>query len=337
MWRKLTSVAGASLAIPVAQASAEPAPVLDDPAATWTIAIENDGYFGADDNYTSGVRVGYLSGNRRLDPFGLFVSRHLLRIDSDRDDLRMRRGIALAQEIYTPADVSTAAPLPDQHPYGAYLYGELTSLVEQPGRVDQFAIALGVVGPEALGEESQDFVHRLYDRELARGWDNQIDTAIGVNVTYDQQRRLARSENLHGLGWDLTANAGFSVGTVKTSARIGGNIRFGENLVAGYGPPRIRPTTAGSGFYVPRGRRSWYIFAGGQVEAVGHNIFLDNALFRDQGPSVNSNVIVSDLQSGVAVQLWGAQVSFTYILRTEEYATQDGSQTFGSLSVSKRF
>ncbi|NNU17576.1 lipid A deacylase LpxR family protein [Parvularcula sp. ZS-1/3] len=330
-------LAGGVAALALGTASAQDV-VAPDGRATWTVAIENDGYFGEDDNYTSGLRLGYLSGNERLGRTGRFVAQRVLGLNGDPSKMRWRRGFSIAQEIYTPRDLEASALLPDQHPYGAYLYGEYTSLVEQPGRVDQISVQMGVVGPQALGEETQDFTHSITGREKSNGWDNQIDTAVGLNVTYDQQRRIAHSGlGILGMGWDCVWNMGFSAGTVKTAGRVGGNIRIGENLTNGFGPPRVRPSTAGSGFFTPKDRRSWYIFAGGQVEAVAHNIFLDNSLFRDSGPSVERRVIVGDTQGGVALQMGSAQVTFTYVLRTREFEAQQDSQKFGALSISRRF
>lgn len=310
--------------------------VPDDVRGTWSFALENDGYFGDDDNYTSGLRLGYLSGSKDLGPAGLFFAERVLFLDVDPATTRIRKGFSVAQEIYTPRDLDVAEPLPDQHPYGAYLYGRFTSVIEQPQRVDQLSIELGVVGPEALGQQSQDLIHNSTGRELALGWDNQIGTAFGINIGYNRQRRLF-SAGTNGFGWDAVGNIGFTAGTVKTAAQVGGNIRIGKNLIGSFGPPRVRPTMAGSGYFIPRRSPSWYIFAGGQVEAVAHSILLDNALFRDNGPSVESRTMVADAQAGLALQLGQNQVAFTYVLRTEEFDTQDGDQRFGSLSISRRF
>lgn len=328
-------IAAALAAMPCAALAEEP-PVRDDPRGTWTFALENDGYFGDDDNYTSGLRLGYLSGNKPLSSRGRMMA-NILRLRGDRDQMRQRRGLAIAQEIYTPVDLDVSAPLPDQHPYAGYLYMRYTALIEQPSRVDQMSVEIGVIGPEAQGEHAQNLIHDTTGRERALGWDNQIETAVGVNVSYDRQQRLAHGSYQGGVGWDCVPYLGFTAGTVKTAGRAGFNLRFGENLSVGYGPPRVRPAGAGSGFFVPQDRRSWYVFAGAQIEAVAHNIFLDNSLFRDDGASVTSKAWVWDTQGGIAAQVGPVQASFTYVLRSEEYFGQDGDQRFGALTVSTRF
>lgn len=121
--------------------------IIDDPTAVWSVSVENDGFFGSDRNYTSGFRLAYLSGNQRLDRAGKTLAESILRLDTNPDYLRVRRGISIAQELYTPTDITAAEPLPDQHPYAGYLYVRVTSLIEQIDRVDQISVDLGVVGP----------------------------------------------------------------------------------------------------------------------------------------------------------------------------------------------
>lgn len=310
--------------------------VLDDPTATWSFTWENDGFFGSDQNYTSGLRLSYLSGNRELDSMGEWVARRVLGLGTDPGRLRVRKGFSIGQEIFTPEDGDVRTPLPDQHPYAGYLYGRLTSLVEQVDRVDQLSVELGVVGPSALGRQAQDSVHDFFDRERFLGWDNQIQDTPGINISYDRQKRVAHKTG-DGLGFDCIVNGGFSLGTVDTSVRAGANIRMGQNLKAGFGPPRVRPSTAGSGFFRPQTGGSWYVFAGGEVRARAHNIFLDGSLFRDDDPSVEKEPVVSDVQAGTALQWKSSQVAFTYVLRSEEFETQNERQQFAAVSLSRRF
>jgi len=310
--------------------------VLDDPTATWSFTWENDGFFGSDQNYTSGLRLAYLSGNSELDKTGEWVAKRLLGLDIDPSRLRVRKGVSIGQEIYTPADGEFTMPLPDQHPYAGYLYLRFTRLIEQIDRADEVSVELGIVGPSALGRQAQDAVHDAFDRERFLGWDNQIQDTPAVNVSYSRQKRVAHSDEF-GLGFDCIVNGGFSVGTVDTSARVGANLRVGQNLKAGFGPPRVRPSSAGSGFFRPQSGGSWYAFAGGEVRARAHNIFLDGSLFRDDDPSVEKNVVVSDLQAGLAGQWKQSQVAFTYVVRSEEFETQDERQQFAAVSLSRRF
>lgn len=115
-----------------------------DEKATWSALLEND-YFGTtDSNYTNGVRFGYLSAKGR----GGRLARRILRVSPD-DVTRI--GVAVGHSIFTPQDTDAFAPLPDQHPYAGWLYGEYSILVERDSDIlDMISLTLGVVGPAAL-------------------------------------------------------------------------------------------------------------------------------------------------------------------------------------------
>ena len=81
---------------------------------------------------------------------------------------------------------------------------------------------------------------------------------------------------------------------------------------------------------------SWYIFAGAEGRAVGRNLFLEGNTF-DQRDGVTVHHFVADVQVGAAVRLGPVEVAYTHVLRTEEYAAQDGPAEFGSINLRTQF
>ena len=295
---------------------------------------ENDRFGGSDRNYTNGVRFSWLSGTQATDNFSDLIADYILGAD---EGAVVRRGFAIGQSIFTPEDIDETAPLPDQQPYAGWLYGEVTALIEQRNVVDQVSVQIGVVGQSAAGETAQNEFHALIGAEPARGWDNQIDDEIGLVVAYDKKlRRLFKLGDTQ-FGADVTPNIGFAAGNVHTNARAGFTLRAGQDLQNDFGPPRVRPSLGGAGYFTPRDQFSWYAFAGVEGRAVAHNIFLDGSLFREDDPSVERKTWVTDLQAGLVAQYHGTQVAFTFVERSEEFAQQNGSQQFGAFSISQKF
>ena len=70
-----------------------------------------------------------------------------------------------------------------------------------------------------------------------------------------------------GVGIDASPNAGISVGNVLTQGKTGLTFHVGQNLEGNYGPPRIRPSLAGAGYYRGVDAASWYLFAGAEGRA----------------------------------------------------------------------
>ncbi len=316
-------------------AAAEDRPPRPDEKATYAIVWENDVLFGdTDRNYTNGVRASYLSGTHSFDGPAGWVAKNIL---GANDNAVVRRGFALGHSIYTPNDIRVSEPLPDQHPYAGWLYGEYNAVVEQSDALDQFAIQIGIVGPSAQGEFVQNEVHDLIGSQEARGWDNQIDDEPGIVLSYDKRFRALASLGDEYLGVDLTPNIGFSAGNVQTNARSGITLRVGQDLSNDFGPPRIRPSLGGSSYFNPIDDFSWYLFAGVEGRAVAHDIFLDGSLFRDDDPDVSSKIFVADFQGGAVIQFYDTQLAITYVRRTDEFDQQSTPQEFGAVSLSFKY
>ena len=319
---------------PLCVAHANDDSVVKDTRGTVSIVYENDWVDGGKDrNYTNGIRLSYVSGTKPTDGLSKWVAEHMLGTDQETVS---RRGFAIGHSIFTPNDISTNQQLKDDHPYGAWLYGEYTLMNAKKDQVDQFTLQLGVVGPSAGGEWVQNEVHKLIGADPANGWDNQLEDELGVVLSYDRRFRALWQTGDATFGADLTPSAGFSLGNIQTNFRIGGMVRIGQDLRTDYGPSRIRPALAGAGYFTPSDKLSWYVFGGFEGRYVAHDIFLNGSLFKD-GPSVKSNNFVGDFQAGFAFQIVDTQFAFTYVERTPEFEGQNGAHRFGAFTLSQKF
>jgi len=300
-------------------------------AGTLSFTVENDVFSGTDRHYTNGLRVAYVTGEKAPTALERFVA-------GDRaENANFRRSFSVGQSMYTPESYHMETPVEGQHPYGGNLFGEYAFMTEDNGRWDLFTLEVGVVGDWSFAEETQNWFHQTLGFVQAEGWDHQIENEVTVNVAYDWKGRPLAQGRAGSLGWELTPAAGASVGTVATNARGGVMLRFGDNLDPSFGPARIRPSLTGSGHFNRANPFDWYAFVGVQGRAVAHDIFLDGSLFRDDSPSVEKNDFVTDVQGGVTLTWGGAQLSWTYIHRTERFEGQNGADGFGALTLSTKF
>ena len=317
-----------------ANAFADPIGAVTDERGTISIVYENDWVdAGRDRNYTNGIRLSYMSGTAPTDGLSKLISKHLM--GEDADTVR-RYGFALGHSLFTPNNISTSEPLPDEHPYAAWLYGEYSYLISRRDLVDQVSIQIGMVGPSAGGEWIQNEIHQLIGGDPVLGWSNQIKDEPGFVLSYDRRYRALWESDFFGLGVDVTPSVGMSLGNVQTNLRAGAMARFGVGLRSDYGPPRIRPSLAGAGYFTPQSDFSWYLFGGVEGRAVAHDIFIDGSLFRD-GPGLDSSDFVTDLQAGIAFQYAETQFAFTYVERSPEFDNQNGAHRFGAFSISRKF
>lgn len=307
----------------------------------FSLVVENDSLSsGADRNYTSGIKLAYVSEADRVPSWLRSAGGFTRALSNSEPDFW---GIAIGQSIFTPEDIQANPAPPDQHPYAGWLYMQIMVSAEEdrtdgrrPRFIDSYELELGITGPSALGEQAQRGIHQILGAPDPQGWDSQLNDELAFAVSFDRRWRAARlfGDFLGGLEADLTPNAGVSLGTLRTEARVGVTARIGQRIDNDYGPPRVRPSLAGVEHF-SGGALSWSIFAGVQGRAVAHNLFLDGNTFEDSA-SVERNPYVADFQTGFSLSAGDWRLAYTYVWRTEEFATQPTRQDFGALALSVR-
>ncbi len=336
--RMRTAAATALLALiaagSVPAVATEPGP----PPGVLTLQIENDFFAGSDQNYTSGFRIAYaapLGPSHPLESIG----RALPLMGGP-----MRYAYSLGQQLYTPRDISVSQPILTDQPYAGYLYVGIAIESELP-RVhgprirSSFELQVGVVGPAALGEQTQKAAHKIFNSDEANGWDNQLKNEPTVNLFYDRawigwyENRIGAAGS--GYRIDLSPHVGAALGNVYTYAAAGATLRFGPNLPAALGPRTLRPGPPGSDYYktAPDGR--WHLFLGAEGRAVARNIFLDGNTFTDS-QSVNKYPYVGEARVGIAITLGRYRLAYAQAFRTRQFRGGD-PESFGSVSLSTDF
>lgn len=329
--KRAAFVAAIALSITAPAAGADDDRPPDD-RGTFTLLIENDAIYDSDRHYTNGLKAAWLSSENipawlhRLGNYLPFFS----------SDSRRRYGISVGQSIFTPEDKDSTAVVSNDRPYAGWLYAGFAMTADSGNQLDTFELNVGVVGPHAQGEWMQNNFHSVIGSDNANGWDNQLHDEFGAVLYYEHKWRGLLETSRGGLGVDVTPHVGGALGNVYTYAAGGATLRFGQDLPADYGPPRVRPALAGTGFFNPSAGFGWYLFAGAEGRAVARDIFLDGNTFGDS-PSVDKEPFVADLQAGIAVTIKTVRLAFTQVYRTREFEGQSGPNTFGAFSVSFRW
>ena len=291
-----------------------------------SFTLENDFFAGQDRHYTNGLQVAFVTPTASM-PAAL---RALPPVAwSDAPDVVF----AFGQRIYTPDNKNAAVPDMNDRPYAGWLYGLVDVQTARNGFiVDHVTMTLGVVGPSALGRQTQDLFHHLTSSRRPKGWDSQLHDEPAVTLGFER----AWPAVVHGtfLGWqqDLSLITGATVGNVLTYANAGAIWRFGSVLPDDLPATHVSLGPSRDGY---RGthQAGWYAWLGAEGRAVAHNIFLDGNTGRD-GPSVKRKVGGYDLQLGLAMVWPAMRVSFMLVERGREFDGQKTPDRFGQLAVS---
>ena len=300
-----------------------------EPASSgvFSLVFENDHFHNSDRHYTNGINLSWVPADSTPPEWVLVLTRLTPPFPEDG---AVRHGYSFGQSTFTPGDISMNDPPTDDRPYAGWLYGSIHVESGTKQQLDQLILTLGVVGPASLAELGQKTWHKSRAVSKPRGWDKQLENEPGLVITYQRSWR-ALTGKLFAVGLDLTPHAGAALGNIFTYANSGLTLRVGRNLPPDYGPPRIQPGIPGSLSVASADAFSWYLFAGVEGRAVARNIFLDGNTFQNSR-SVDKEVLVGDLQFGAVLTWQKVRVSYTHVLRTNEFKSQSQGDGFGAIA-----
>lgn len=151
-----------------------------------TAVYENDMIGGGTDaHYTSGVRLTYFDLGAKFPQICHNIAELVPTFDINETSSAY---YSLGQNLYTPDDIQSAVPDPKDRPWAAFLYGSIGMASLNHNYIDELEATIGVVGPAALGEQTQRSVHKyITGSPLPQGWDNQLKNEPGLILSW--QRR----------------------------------------------------------------------------------------------------------------------------------------------------
>jgi len=315
-------------------------------SSTFTFYLENDVFTGTDSNYTSGVRLTWISPdltdyreNPKLPEWSYPIIERLPFIN----ELGFQRSVSLSvgQNIYTPEDLTRSDLIKDDRPYSGITYFAIGFHSKSGHRMDSLELDLGIVGPHSYAEQCQTKLHEWIDSTDPQGWDNQLKDEPVFNIFYERKWRLAHSMVRKGFNFDMIPHIGFGLGNVATFASTGTEFRFGWNLPNDFGTFLIRPGSDTNApldksdprFFPLYQRFGIHVFAAVDGQAVARNIFLDGNTFRDSH-HVDKEPFVANFVAGIGIIIQRFKITYAYVYRTKEFKTQHNEQKYGSITLS---
>ncbi len=228
-----------------------------------------------------------------------------------------------------------STPQPDDRPYAGVLYvgSSIHGVTPHDGWHETHSVHLdaGIVGPSARGEWIQETFHEHIAGAEPLGWDYQLSDEPFLNLGYEHA--WVNEFAAGSLDVEYGPTAGFAVGNLYTYASGGFALRLGRHLDRSYGIPSISPAQGERAFFRRGTGIGWYVFALAEGRYMAHNMLLDGNSWKDSA-SVERKPWVADAQVGFAMNWDRWQLAYTVALRTKEFETQDGTDSFGSLTLS---
>jgi hypothetical protein len=193
-----------------------------------------------------------------------------------------------------------------------------------------------MLGPAAFGEQVQNGFHSLVGQNAVNGWGTQLHNEPMFEFYSERTWRL----NLGNVG-DLETQAlpdlTVGLGVLRVYAQTGFIIRIGQGLDADFGPARLRPGETGGDAFLHNHPVSWYVFAGGDGQAIAHDVTIEGNTWQ-ASRGAERVPFVGEAEFGFGIIAWGTRLTYTQVLQSAEIRHQKGGvHQFGSLALSVRF
>jgi lipid A 3-O-deacylase len=315
----------------------EPAKVGD----FYSFQLENDstkvGGPGTDRDYTSGFKFSYGYAADRIPKWLPLLTGWSDFLTKELKAAKTNYILSLAQKLYTPRNLQATAPIPNDQPYAGWLYAGFGANFKTGKHSHSLELDLGTVGPNALGEQVQNTLHRAIGDQTAKGWGNQLRNEPAAELSYQMRSRWFEIKHDSGNYLDVIPYFGAAVGNVYDAVQLGGMFRLGYHLPDDLGPSR--PSTLGSDAYTsPRrveglyNNLGIYSFIGAAGNGVAHNIFLDGNTFQNSA-RVTRIPFVLNTEMGLAGRLYNWFLAWRYVTISPEFEERRQFNSFGSVSI----
>lgn len=305
--------------------------------------LENDLFDGTDSDYTSGVKFSWVSANLQdylKDPCLPHWMRQLNRLSEalhPRGDISRNMVVTAGQAMFTPRDRYRTDLIRTERPYAGWLYLGLGYNARNERRMDSVEVNIGVVGPAALAQQSQDMIHDLRGKPHFNGWDYQLKNEPGLQIVAERKQRIVESASGTYPRFDVISHYGASLGNVRTHLNAGMELRAGNRIPDDFGSSPIRPAGdsnaplgGGSVRHFPAGGMHAFISADASV--VARDIFLDGNTFTDSH-HVAKKHLVGDMATGIAWEWRGGKITYAHYIRSKEFVGQEGTHGYGSITL----
>ncbi len=242
-------------------------------------------------------------------------------------DYTSRLGIFVGQNLYTPDYVDELDRQFDvDMKFAGWLYSGIFMQRADSKKIELTELNVGLIGPSAFGEDTQEFVHDLMDKNEPYGWENQLSDEMTFDFSYyvREKSQLPLIELPEGI--DFMTEYGFTAGTLHRHAELGFILRCGFNLDDDFGPGRL-DKPIGHSSEVSDSKAS-YLFVRANGKAVEHNRFLTG---------LSEKPLVGALEVGLMHHYKSLKIGYSQTFYTREFEEQHGVDRIGSIVIGCSF
>ncbi|MFT3762301.1 MAG: lipid A deacylase LpxR family protein [Pseudoxanthomonas sp.] len=309
-----------------------------------SVRLDNDlfGGRGQDQGYTGGTVVTVVSPREEICADRGHIPRFVQSI-AERLGRFHQAGngaasvvFSLSQSLYTPEDHVQRELVSDDRPYAGIVLMAVGRNTRDKSLLVSTRFQFGVVGPLALGRQTQNLAHHALGNQKFEGWNHQLHNEPLFNLDHGRSRRWPTDARVNSgrWGWDKVVYWDGALGNRTTHLGSGIEVRFGWDLPDDFGSSPIRLTgeEAASRASAAAPRWSGHLFVTASGRWVLHDITLDGNTFRDSH-DVDKRPFVGEVGYGVALRRGKLGMTVARYHGSREFDGQRELPVYGSLTI----
>lgn len=243
--------------------------------------------------------------------------------------------ITAGQKMYNPRSGYSPDPKTQDRPFAAYLYGGASAnYFYKKESLLKIGVNLGVIGPDALGEDAQKLLHRIVGFYEVQGWEYQIASSIDFNANAQYAKLLHRTADK---AVDFTLDTYINLGTAFTGAGVGVVFRAG-NINQLFNSVHYNATIGNNSKTEKLKKKELYFYAKPQLNYVAYDATVQGGLANGHSP-VTFGVKPLVFSQALGFNYSSSRFTIDYSLNflSKEIKSSAKAQQYGSISMYYRF
>ena len=272
-----------------------------DSISTFEFRWSNDFVYQTDRYYTNGFAIEYLKSQTEDSNLNSIL------LTSKFNDLVVS-GYTLIQDIFTPkAKFYIPDQLKDDRPFASYiLLGVKKLSFNEKTNIELYSeLQTGILGPSALGEQTQNGIHSTLPSGKVNGWENQISNSFMLNYSVRIQKYLRVTNPI-----EISGFASTQIGLPFTNVGAGIQSRIGMFSLF---PEEFA--------YFSSKHLELYLILSTEINIVGYNATLQGGLFSESIYTLNSiNRVVGKGSIGFNLRYKTFRLKYSQQFLTPEFS-----------------
>ncbi len=243
--------------------------------------------------------------------------------------------ISAGQKMFNPISGFRPKPTTHDRPFAGYLYaGANVNLFFKKEGVLKTGLEIGTIGPNALGQQAQELLHKTVGFYQIAGWEHQIKNDFAINLAIQYTKLLHRSaKNDVDFALETYAN----LGTTFSGAGAGVLLRTGsinQLFNSAYTNAVIGNKTKTNKLV----KTEVFFYAKPQLNLVFYDATVQGSLFNNNSPvTFNTKPLVFVQQLGFNYSTPRFTLDYSILFKSKEIKSFARPHQYGTIAMFYRF